>query len=262
MRRSGSEWASTCLATYGSAGSACNINFPGNTRNSAVPENVPSLVCPNTQDCDDSLGRVEWHAENKFARKCTLDQWALVWSWIQTRAGAAAPPDCDVNTAAPRFWGVYSCYEQYFVHPLMIDMLNKLRDYAAPNPPMTPACQGRCRPHMVRAGARLDPHGQRHLSRQLPRCRSGGRLHTGTRSPMIDEATSTPGATTSPPSCARSTKASAPRAASRTERRRPLAARLDRDGRPKTKDERPKTKVFRPSSFIAHSTPPLRFNLI
>ena len=190
MRRSGSEWASTCLATYGSAGSACNIGFPGNTPNSAVPESVPSLVCPNTLACDDSLGRVEWHAENKFARKCTLDQWALVWAWIQNRAGAAAPPDCDVTSAAPRFWGVYSCYEQYYVHPLMVDMLNKLRDYAAPNPPITPACEGALVNRMwfklARDWIRMGNdtcHGTYHDVEVEAAC------NTDTRSPMIDEAT-------------------------------------------------------------------------
>ncbi|HSP97440.1 MAG TPA: hypothetical protein VL049_09400 [Candidatus Dormibacteraeota bacterium] len=142
MRRSGTEWASSCLGYYGAEGSACNVGFPGNTSFFSVPEDVPSIVCPNTPACDNSLGRVEWHAEDKFGRKCTLDQWALVWGWIQNRAGAAAPPNCDVNTAAPRFWGVYTCYEEYFVHPLMVDMLNKLRNYATPNPPITPACEG------------------------------------------------------------------------------------------------------------------------
>lgn len=142
MRRSGSEWASSCIGYYGVEGSACNVSFPGNTPFISVPDNVPSIVCPNTAYCDNQLGRVEWHAEDKFARKCTLDQWALVWSWIQNRAGAAAPPDCDVRAAAPSFWGVYPCFEQYYVHPLMVDMLNKMRDYATPNPPITPACQG------------------------------------------------------------------------------------------------------------------------
>lgn len=142
MRRSGTEWASSCLGYYGSSGSACNVAFPGNTTFGSVPEDVPSIVCPNTATCDSSLGRVEWHAEDKFARKCTLDQWSLVWGWIRNRAGAAAPPECDVAAAAPRFWGVYTCYEQYFVHPLMMDMLHKLRDHDGPNPPLTPACEG------------------------------------------------------------------------------------------------------------------------
>ncbi len=142
MRRSGTEWASSCLGYYGSRGSACNVDFPGQTSFRSVPAGVPSLVCPNTTACDNSLGRVEWHAEDKFGRKCTLDQWTLVWGWIQDRAGAAAPPDCDVHGFAPRFWSVYTCYEAYFVHPLMLDMLRKLRNYESPNPPMTPACEG------------------------------------------------------------------------------------------------------------------------
>ena len=142
MRRSGTEWASSCLGYFGSAGSSCNVSFPGDTPFVSVPEDVDSIVCPNTAACDNSLGRVEWHAEDKFGRKCTLDQWALVWGWIQNRAGAAAPPNCDVRRSAPRFWGVYTCYEEYYVHPLMVDMLNKLRDYAAPNPPITPGCEG------------------------------------------------------------------------------------------------------------------------
>ena len=142
MRRSGTEWASTCLGYFGSAGPECEVAFPGDTPFTDVPDAVPSLTCPNVATCDHSLGRVEWHAEDKFARKCSFEQWELVWEWIQERAGGAAPPDCDVRAFAPRFWGVFPCYEQHYVHPLMLDMLARLRGYSSPNPPMTPACEG------------------------------------------------------------------------------------------------------------------------
>ena len=142
MRRSGTEWASSCIGYYGAQGSACNVSFPGDTPYLAVPDGVPSLTCPNTPDCDSSLGRVEWHAEDKFSRKCSFEQWSLVWRWIQSRAAeratVAIPPDCEVNASAPAYWGVYTCYEQYFVHPLMVNMLGKLRD----QPGLTPQCQG------------------------------------------------------------------------------------------------------------------------
>lgn len=141
MRRSGTEWASTCIEHFGSGGSVCNVDFPGDSTFLSVPDGVPSLTCPNTAACDYSLGRVEWHAEDKFPRRCTLDQWALVWSWIQQRAGTAAPPDCDMAAFAPRFWGVYACFERHYVWPLLLDQHAKLRDYASPNPPMTNACE-------------------------------------------------------------------------------------------------------------------------
>lgn len=142
MRRSGTEWASSCLGYYGAAGTTCEVDFSGDNSYLTVPDGVPSLVCPNLADCDSSLGRVEWHAEDKFSRKCTFPQWELVWEWIQQRAGAVAPPDCDARAFAPGFWGVYACYEQYYVHPVMVDMLAKLRGYTSPNPPMMPACEG------------------------------------------------------------------------------------------------------------------------
>lgn len=141
MRRSGTEWASTCLKHFGSSGSTCNVDFPGDSSFGSVPDGVPSLVCPNTAACDSSLGRVEWHAEDKFIRKCTLDQWALVWEWIQRRAGPAAPPDCDVAAHAPRYWGVYACFERHYVWPLLLEQHARLRDYESPSPPMTTACE-------------------------------------------------------------------------------------------------------------------------
>lgn len=191
MRRSGSEWASTCLKHFGSAGSDCEVAYPGDTPFTAVPLGVPSLVCPNVAACDRALGRVEWHAENKFARKCTFDQWNLAWRWIQSRAGSAAPPDCEITDFQPRFWGVYSCYERHFVHPMMIDMLNKLRDYATPNPPMTPACEGaiatrlwfRLASDWVRFGVD-DPCRGLYRDREMRKA-----CGTGTPAPMIDEAT-------------------------------------------------------------------------
>ena len=142
MRRTGTEWASTCLGHFGSAGSSCNVDFPGNSSYLAVPDAVPSLTCPNTAECDSALGRVEWHAEDKFPRRCTIDQWELVWDWIQQRAGADAPPDCDMTTFAPRYWGVYACFERHYIWPLLLDQQAKLRDYASPHPPMTPSCEG------------------------------------------------------------------------------------------------------------------------
>lgn len=142
LRRSGSEWASTCLAEHGSRTMMCEVDFPGDSSFPDVPGGVPSLVCPNVGPCDHSLGRVAWHAEDKFVRKCTLAQWELVWGWIQERAGAAAPPDCDVAAFAPGFWGVYACYEQHFVLPLLNAQLARLRGYESQGAPMTPACEG------------------------------------------------------------------------------------------------------------------------
>jgi len=142
LRRSGTEWATTCLAEYGSSTMLCEVAFPGDSSYPDVPDAVPSLVCPQVGECDHSLGRIAWHAENKFIRKCTLAQWQLVWGWIQARAGAAAPPDCDVGAFAPGFWGVYACYEEHFVAPLLRAQLAHLRAYESPAAPMTPACEG------------------------------------------------------------------------------------------------------------------------
>src|SRR4029079_4759250 len=85
---------------------------------------------------------------------------------------------------------VYSCYEQYYVHPLMVDMLNKLRDYAAPHPPITPAGEGALVNRMwfklARDWIRMGNdtcHGIYHDVEVEAAC------NTDTRSPMIDEAT-------------------------------------------------------------------------
>ena len=142
MRRSGSEWASTCVAQYGATRSVCNVMFGGDSSSPDVPDDVPSLICPNEGVCDLSLGRVEWRAEDKFKRRCGLDEWALVWAWVQQRSRAPGPPACAVDAFAPRTWGVYACYEENFVLPVMVEQLAKLRSYVSPNPPMTAACEG------------------------------------------------------------------------------------------------------------------------
>jgi hypothetical protein len=142
IRRSGAEWATACLSEYGASRSVCDVLFGGDSSAPYVPDEVPSLTCPNEGVCDQILGRVEWHAEDKFNRRCSLDEWALVWGWVQQRARAPGPPPCDVAAFAPRTWGVYACYEENFVLPVMRDQLAKLRNYVSPNPPMTPECEG------------------------------------------------------------------------------------------------------------------------
>ncbi len=142
MRRAGSEWATACLSQYGASRSVCNVFFGGDSSSPYVPDGVPSLTCPNEGVCDQTLGRVEWHAEDKFGRRCTLDEWELVWGWVQQHSRAPGPPACDVAAFAPRSWGVFGCYEENFVLPVISDQMAKLRNYVSPNPPMTPECEG------------------------------------------------------------------------------------------------------------------------
>jgi hypothetical protein len=168
----------------------CDVLFGGDSSSPYVPDEVPSLICPNEGVCDLSLGRVEWHAEDKFSRRCTLDEWALVWGWVQQRSRATAPPPCDVTAFAPRTWGVYSCYEQNFVLPVMQDQLAKLRTYVSPNPPMTPECEGaivermwwRLASDWIGNGDYVCPQGYHD-----PPMQSGCGTHTAT--PKIDQAT-------------------------------------------------------------------------
>jgi hypothetical protein len=164
MRRSGTEWASTCLSQHGASGPECEVAYPGDSSNVSVPNEVPSLICPNEAICDLQLGRVEWHAEDKFIRRCRLDEWALVWGWIQQRS-AVPPPDCTVDAFSPRLWGVYPCYEEHFVLPVIRDQLTKLREYVSPNPPMTSECEGAI---MTRMWWRLASDWIRHGNYKCP----------------------------------------------------------------------------------------------
>ena len=142
IRRTGTEWATECLSRNGANSSLCDVFFGGDSSSPEVPDGVPSVVCPNQASCDLALGRVEWHAEDKFGRRCTLDEWALVWGTVQRRSSALGRSlSCDVTAFAPRRWGVYACYEQDFVVPVMEAQLAHLRSYISPNPPMTPECE-------------------------------------------------------------------------------------------------------------------------
>jgi hypothetical protein len=190
IRRSGAEWATSCLREYGASSPVCDVLFGGDSSSPYVPDDVPSLICPNEGVCDQSLGRVEWHAEDKFNRRCTLDEWALVWGWVQQRSRAPGPPPCDVTAFAPRSWGVYPCYEENFVLPAMRDQLTKLRSYVSPNPPMTPECEGAIMERMwwrlgsdwIGKGDYVCPQGYHD-----PEMQNACGTHTAT--PKIDEAT-------------------------------------------------------------------------
>lgn len=190
LRRSGAEWATTCVSQYGANRSVCDVLFGGDSSAPYVPDEVPSLICPNEGVCDLSLGRVEWHAEDKFKRRCSLDEWALVWGWVQQRSRAPGPPPCDVAAFAPRTWGVYACYEQNFVLPVMRDQLANLRNYVSPNPPMTPDCEGaivtrmwwRLASDWIGSGDYMCPQGYHD-----PALQSACGTHTAT--PKIDQAT-------------------------------------------------------------------------
>ena len=190
IRRSGSEWATACLGQYGASRSVCDVLFGGDSSSPYVPDQVPSLICPNEGVCDLTLGRVEWHAEDKFNRRCKLDEWALVWGWVQQHSRAPGPPACDVGAFAPRTWGVYACYEENFVLPAMRDQLAKLRNYVSPNPPMTPQCEGAIAARMwwrlasdwIGSGNYLCPQAYHDPQVQ-------GACGTHTATPKIDQAT-------------------------------------------------------------------------
>ncbi len=191
IRRSGSEWATACLSRFGAGSSACDVSFGGDSTSPYVPDMVPSLVCPNEATCDLALGRVEWHAEDKFGRRCTLDEWALVWGTVEQRSRALGRSlSCDVTSFAPRTWGVYSCYEQNFVLPVMQKQLDYLRSYVSPNPPMTAECEAaivgriwwRLGSDWIRYGDYLCPEAYYDDEMQ-------GACGTQLGTPMIDKAT-------------------------------------------------------------------------